>query len=188
MTRILSIVMFCLICAIASFGQQAQISAGYLYQGSQQVPGSGWFGMNGGRSDILFPVTRHVGVVGEFSGVHTGSMASSGMGLTLLTYMAGPRLSFTVHGAGEKGKLTAFGQTLFGGVHATQGAFPSDSALNSTASSFAMSMGGGLQVGVNRRTQLRLIQADYLYTRLPNLFDSRQNNFRVGAGIVLQLR
>jgi len=35
---------------------------------------------------------------------------------------------------------------------------------------------------------VRLIQAGYLYTRLPNLFDNYQNNYRIGTGVILRLR
>ena len=195
--------LFSLFCAALTFGQQApaapatapasakeglQFSVGYTYQGSQPTFGGSWFGLNGGRSDLLFPLTRHFGIVTELNGTHTDSIPSLGSGLTMLTYMAGPRFSMSLHRGREAGRIVPFTQVLFGGVHATEGAFPSSSALKSTANSFAMSAGGGLQVGLSRRISLRLIQADYLYTRLPNLLDNYQNSYRIGAGIVFQLR
>ena len=144
--------------------------------------------MNGGRADVLWPFTRHLGLVGEFSGVHTASVPLSATGLTLLTYMAGTRLSMTLRSGHETGKITPFAQILFGGVHGSEGAFPKGSSLSSTANAFAMSAGGGLQVGLKRMVSLRVIQAEYLYTRLPNSLDNYQNNYRIGASVVLRLR
>jgi opacity protein-like surface antigen len=46
---------------------------------------------------------------------------------------------------------------------------------------FSFAAGGGLDVKVSDNVSLRAIQADYLQT---HLFGVRQDNFRVGAGIV----
>jgi opacity protein-like surface antigen len=51
------------------------------------------------------------------------------------------------------------------------------------AKSFAMAFGGGLDVRVNRRVAVRIIQADYI----PTFFNSgRQDNFRLSFGIVFK--
>jgi len=203
MKRAILIVLFSLTCTawaveqkdVASSSQAAasthtpQLSFGYVYQGGQGVSGGNWFGMNGARADLLLPLTRHWGMVAEFSGVHTDGMGSaSAPGLTLFTYMAGPRFSLPLRRGRETRMLTPFAQILLGGAHASEGAFPSSSSLSSQADCFAMSVGGGLQMGVTRRLSVRLIQVDYLYTRLPNLLNNYQNNYRIGAGVVLRLR
>jgi outer membrane immunogenic protein len=197
-TKTMIAMLVCLFSAALALGADApsapdvkegpQFSAGYMYQGSQGTFGSTRFGLNGGRADVLLPFRNHVGLIGDFSGVHTGTIPGADTGLTLLTYMAGPRLSMPLRRDREKGGVVPFAQVLFGGVHASGGFFPSGSTVSSSANSFAMSAGGGLQVGVTRRLSLRVIQAEYLYTRLPNLFDSYQNSYRIGAGVVLRLR
>jgi len=171
-----------------SFKEGPQFSVGYLYQGSQPTFGSSRFGLIGGRADMLLPFTRNFGLVTEFSGVHTGSVPGAGTGLTLSTYMAGPRISMPLRRGREVGRVVPFAQVLFGGVHGSGGLFPHGSMISSSANSFAMSAGGGLQVGVSRKLSLRLVQAEYLYTRLPNLLDNCQNSYRIGAGLVLRLR
>src|SRR2546423_1589731 len=51
------------------------------------------------------------------------------------------------------------------------------------ATSFAMALGGGLDVRLSKRIDLRLIQADYT----PTFFGSgRQNNFRLSVGVVFK--
>jgi hypothetical protein len=101
--------------------------------------------------------------------------------------MAGPRRSIALGGA-EKRKVSAFAQVLVGGVHASGGLFPRGTTVKSSADAFALSVGGGLEVGLRRGISLRLIQADYLYTRLPNLYDNYESNFRLGAGVNFRLR
>ena len=196
MTRAIYGLLFCVFLAAGAFAaripapdaeQGVQLSVDYLYQGSQPTFGPSWFGMNGASADVLYPFTRHFGAVAEFSGIHTGNVPLSGTGLTLLTYTAGPRYSTDLHLWRETRKITAFGQVLFGGAHGAGGAFPEGAVLSTTANAIAFSAGGGLDVGLNRRIALRVIQAEYLYTRLPNLFDNYQNSYRIGAGVVVRL-
>jgi len=42
-------------------------------------------------------------------------------------------------------------------------------------------------MNLDRSVSLRLIHADYLYTRLPNLFDNYESSFRVGAGVTFRV-
>ena len=203
MKRAILIALFSLVCSAFAVEQAAvsspqatapspytpQLAFSYVYQGGQGVSGGDWFGMNGARGDVLFPLRQHWGVLAEFGGVHAGNMGpASAPGLTLFTYMAGPRFWYPLRRGRETRPLTPFAQILFGGAHAGEGAFPSGSNLKSQADCFAMSVGGGLQMHINRRILMRMIQADYLYTRLPNLYDNYQNNYRIGAGVVLRLR
>jgi hypothetical protein len=189
MKQFIIVTLFWLIGGIALSAQnQAQLSLGYLHQGSDLVTGTSWFGLNGGRGDVTLPWTRHWGFVAELSGVHTNGIAATNTGLTLFTYMAGPRFSFPFRSRREAGRPALFAQMLFGGMHQWEGALPAGTKLSSSADSFALAMGGGLEVGLSRKLSLRAIQADYLYTRLPNLADNYQNNYRVGTGLVLRLR
>ena len=183
----LRVVLVSMLLAAAAWAQQAQVSVDYLYQGSNHVLGAtNQFGGNGGRADVSFGNWRHFGLVAEFAGAHSSSLSSSGVGLTTFTYLAGPRRTFQL-GGGEKHKVSAFVQVLLGGVHASEGLFPGGTAMKGSANSFALSAGAGLEAGLTRRISLRLIQADYLHTRLPNLYDNYQSNFRLGSGVVFRI-
>jgi hypothetical protein len=51
------------------------------------------------------------------------------------------------------------------------------------ATSFAMALGGGLDLRVSKRIDVRLVQFDYT----PTFFGpGRQDNFRISAGIVFK--
>ena len=123
----------------------------------------------------------------EFAGVHKANLNASGQGFTAYTYMAGPRRTFAL-GKREKGKTSIFVQTLLGGVHATEGQYPSGTVMKNSANALAFSAGGGVQVKLKRGLWLRPVQADYLYTRLPNNYSNYQSSFRVGAGVVFDLK
>ncbi len=181
-------VLVCLLFAAAAWAQQIQVSASYLYQGSNQVPGAtDWFAANGGRADVSIGNWRHLSFVGEFAGSHTSNLNSSGTGQTLFSNLAGPRWSIAL-ARGERRKISAFAQVLLGDVHASDGLFPSGPTIKTSEDSFALSAGGGLERGLSHGISLRLIQADYLYTHLPNYYDSYQSSFRLGAGVVFRAR
>lgn len=59
---------------------------------------------------------------------------------------------------------------------------PCSDTFEETDTGLAGAIGGGLDIRVGRRLDIRVIQFDYNPTRL---FDSTQHNFRVGAGIVI---
>jgi hypothetical protein len=75
-----------------------------------------------------------------------------------------------------------FGASLFRGF--TSDIRPSGNVYTfDDATSLAMAFGGGVDVRVNKRIDLRLIQADYT----PTFFGSgRQNNFRLSVGIIFK--
>jgi hypothetical protein len=52
----------------------------------------------------------------------------------------------------------------------------------------ALSLGGGLDIGVGHHFAIRAIQAEYLMTRFPNVAGTTvtQNNYRLSAGVVLR--
>lgn len=53
-------------------------------------------------------------------------------------------------------------------------------------SAFAMTAGGGIDVGVARHIAIRPLQAEYFLTTAPDGNNDRQNNFRYSAGVVLR--
>ena len=55
--------------------------------------------------------------------------------------------------------------------------------LSFSDTSFALALGGGLDVTVNDRLAIRVVQIDYLRT---SFFDGTQNKGRIAAGIVLR--
>jgi peptidoglycan-associated lipoprotein len=161
--------------AAAQHTPLVEVSGNYTYVRANAPPGGcGCFSMNGGGASAAFNVTSYLGIVGDFTGVTNSNVNGSQSGLTLMSYTFGPRLSWRNHT-----RWTPFAQTLFGGVYG--------SAAQGGSSTYAMNVGGGMDVNVSSRWSVRLIDADYYYTNFPNGVNSRQNNLRLGAGIVFRI-
>jgi hypothetical protein len=76
-----------------------------------------------------------------------------------------------------------FGEALFGGAHGFSSSFPTPSGLVSSANSFAMQLGGGLDVAVGRGFGIRALELDYIHTSLPNNASNSQNDLRIAFGL-----
>jgi opacity protein-like surface antigen len=83
----------------------------------------------------------------------------------------------------RRGKFTPFVQALFGGLRTTDGIAQS----TGTENNFAMTAGGGIDFEVSRHVSVRPIQAEYFMTKIPDGLNNRQDNLRIGAGVVLRL-
>ena len=116
-------------------------------------------------------------------GTTNSKVDAAGHSLTLLTYLAGPRYRYIP----SRGRLVPFVQVLIGGAHASGGLYAASGSSSGTANAFATSMGGGVDVALNPHISLRLVQAEYLLTLLPNGVNSRQNNTNLSAGIVIHI-
>ena len=111
------------------------------------------------------------GIVADF-GAQFKSIA--GVSLQTYEYMGGVR--FVSRGE----NINAFTHMLFGAATIR--------ALGSSETGFAMGFGGGADISLNDRFSVRVIQFDYLPTRL-DLFGTGgqwMNNIRLGAGIVFK--
>ncbi len=180
---------FCLALASTAHAQviPAQVNIRYSAQVSNSPVGTcGCFTMEGVAGDLYLGVKHFagagLGVVADVGVEHTGNENGAGYGLTLTTLAFGPRVVLLpVH------KLHPFAQVLVGFARGAQSEFPKNNALVSSATSLALYTGGGADYSVNKRISVRLVQAEYLRTDLPNNSNNWQNNLRIGAGITLHL-
>jgi opacity protein-like surface antigen len=164
------------------------VSSGLTFGSSSGSVSSGFAGrasLNGwdvSASIRLFHWLRAAGDVGAGYGtvpVDFSSLLGSGKvnaNTNLHTYLFGPRTSVSV------GRVTPFGQALFGLAHQSiaANAFITNVAQKDTA--FAFDLGGGVDFRLVSRVAWRL-QADYLQTKL---FGSTQHDPRISTGIVLR--
>jgi opacity protein-like surface antigen len=134
------------------------------------------FNGNGGGVQLEYNANNWLGVVGDMAGYGATATTNGALVGGAFTYLFGPRVNF------RHGKVTPFAQTLFGGIWTTNGIGNSESENN-----FAMTAGGGIDFKVSRHVSVRPIQAEYFMTKIPDGLNNRQNNLRVGAGIVVRL-
>jgi len=140
----------------------------------------GCFDMNGGFAFGSYHVNDWLRLAGEFTGGHSSNISPLGQGLTLLTFTGGPQISHRF------GKFRPYGEVLVGGAHGSDSYFPSKTTSSTSASSFAFSTGGGLDINVTTNISLRAVDVQYLRTSFPNAVNNEQNQMMIGAGVVFK--
>jgi len=88
----------------------------------------------------------------------------------------GPQFSY------RKPSRTAFAHILIGGTHTGVNVVPT--GPHDSDFTFAMALGGGVDLPLKNGTAIRVLQADYLHA---NALGIGQNNFRLSAGVVFNL-
>jgi opacity protein-like surface antigen len=161
--------------ALAQDAPKAEVFAGYSYL--RVNPGSGINGinLNGWNASLAGNFNNWFGVVGDFSG-HYGTPAISGISVNtkVHTYLFGPRISYR-----KNDRVTPFAHALFGGTHVRGSSF----GVGISENGFAMALGGGVDARINDHFAFRVVQADYLMTRITG---SNQHNFRFSTGLVFR--
>jgi len=151
----------------------------------------------GGGGTIAYNVTSLIGIAADLGGCkifsHTYPIGNTIDG-SLFTYLFGPRITYR-----KAGKFQPFGELNFGGTRVSltcqSQAVTCINAVgtnNYTKNAFALTVGGGFQIVVSKKISIRLVQAEYLYTRFGNNCalavcnnNNNQNSFRLKSGIVL---
>jgi hypothetical protein len=142
------------------------------------------FWMQGGSAQIHGLLYRGLGVVADISGAHIANINSTGVGLDLVTATFGPRYTWTP----ARSRVSVFGQGLLGIANGFNGIFPNPQGVDTTTESMAVKAGAGLNLRVTPHLSLRLAEADYLRTQLPNSTNNAQNSLQLATGLVLRFR
>ncbi|HKM66867.1 MAG TPA: hypothetical protein VJX70_06860 [Candidatus Acidoferrum sp.] len=157
--------------------------------------------LQGGKGELVYNATKTIGLVADFGGYDvTGLPNGTGASATLFTYLFGPRFTYR-----PSEKLSVFGEGLVGGSHISASgngcAITPDAAISTQAAtlpcylstsgnSFALGLGGGLDVKVATHVAIRLFEGEWFMTRFNSTINSSgrpaagtQNNFRLAAGL-----
>jgi peptidoglycan-associated lipoprotein len=172
------------VCTTAAAAQdvaKAEVALTYTWAHANAPPEScGCFSLNGGSAVFAYSFSRSISAVAEAGAATNGNVDSAGRGITLSDYFGGLRYTPRSHAG-----VRPYGQLLLGIAHASGPLAPSQIGLGS-ATSFAMSTGGGVDFILNEHFAIRALQADYLLTLLSNRTNDRQNNFRLSTGLVFR--
>ena len=165
--------------------------------GQTFVTGQNSFNCAGGGGTFTYNATRALGI-GADLGACKFFGDTIGLGNSIngyqFTYLFGPRIIFRNHSP-----LTPFFDVQFGADKLSASCKNSAATCLTLAGSgtysknaFALTAGGGLDFKLSRKFSLRLIQAEYLYTRFGNSCalpvcsnNNNQNSFRLKSGIVV---
>jgi hypothetical protein len=166
--------------------QEVDLAVTYTAQHSNLVS-TPTFWQQGGGIEISTQTYRGLGIAANITGTNVKAAANSGVGLTMVTATFGPRYTWNKSlGAAHKRNLAIFGEGLIGESHGWNSYFPSLTGEQTAYNSFALQVGGGVDIGLSGHFAIRAIQADWLRTQFPNSTTNVQNSFRLAAGIVLR--
>jgi hypothetical protein len=163
-----------------------------MFQYINFMPGEGFENFNnlGATGSFTFNVNRWLGLTGEVGGYHftreifvtdpvTSIVSKAKLSGGQQTYLFGPRVNLR-----RFDHFVPFAEILFGGSHAGS-QITGDKGENS----FALAAGGGVDVILFKSLAWRFFEADYLMTNYTGSLvsaNARQNNFRIGTGLVLR--
>lgn len=146
------------------------------------------FWHSGGSIELSAQLRHGLGLAANVAGTQTSNAAGSGIGLSLVTATFGPRYTlYHPMGAERKRSLAIFGQGLLGQAWGFNSYFPTAAGGIASDNSLALQVGGGVDLGFTRHIGIRVFQADWVRTQLPNGTTNVQNTLRLGAGIVFRL-
>jgi hypothetical protein len=164
--------------------------------------------LNGGGGRFVFNVNRWLGLGMDLQGYNSNTNTFTIPATTnfpngatrtasgnLFTYLFGPVIK------AHTGRVQPFGDFLFGAAHSSvygnafkticqpiAGTNPCAVSSSPNGDAFAMSIGGGIDIPINRRVYFRPGEFDYLYTRFTNQFtNAGQNNFRYLAALGINM-
>jgi len=205
--RLVGICLATLALATTAFAQRFEVYGNYSYlRYNPTITGLNTRSLNGGGGGVQLNFAKIFGLKADFQGygstqtvVTVTSPISTSRGVippgtyrsnaTMFTYLFGP----VVRIPGKH--IRPFGELLFGGTHTNLYGQLNSSLIANGATvdvsgtsqhPFAMALGGGLDIAVNRHFAVRLGEVDWLLTRFTNIWTNtnNQNNFRYNGGIV----
>jgi len=187
----------CILAGSAGWAQQSQkpappaavstdLGITFATERSQVVPSDCCFWFKGGGVDAAVTFWKGWGIAATLTGDHAANV-TPGVDVNKISYIGGPRYTWTAWTGAKDRRLQIFGQGLFGGSHGFDGLYPTSTGTTSSANAFAIQAGGGLNLYLNRNWGLRLLEADYVRTEFPNDADDVQNDFRLAFGVVYHI-
>jgi hypothetical protein len=80
-----------------------------------------------------------------------------------------------------------FGEALAGAVRGFGGVFPKPTGLDTKASSFTYQVGGGWDITIKKHIAIRVFEADYVRSYLPNSGGDTQGHLRLAFGVTYHI-
>jgi opacity protein-like surface antigen len=184
--------------AVAQENPKVEVFGGYSYLRTnitdQYAPTlNGFFpaqdyNLHGWEGAANFNLNNWFGLKADFSGHYDLSEAAREdriVGSNIHSFLFGP-----VFTSRASTRFQPYVHALFG---AARGAYDYNSPYDDIVSTkFAMALGGGVDIRLADSVALRLVQADYFMTRFGSNdalnLNQRQDNLRLGAGLVFRLK
>jgi hypothetical protein len=152
----------------------------------------GCFWLEGAGMNATVTFYRGLGVAANLTGGHASGVLP-GVDLDKVSFMMGPRYTYQRsnwfgHDVGQNGGFRIFGEGLIGGVHAFNTVVPSSAGVAGAGSSFVFQVGGGVDRTLHKTIGIRIVEADYVRSTLPNAASNTQHDLRLAAGISFRFK
>jgi hypothetical protein len=144
-----------------------------------------YFYLRGATVEFAYDFWKGVGVSVGGTGLAATNLRGA-IDIHQVSFLFGPRYTYNIGHISPttwNRKGSVFVEGKFGYTFATAGQYPTHGVLTSNGSSIDEELGGGLNLHVYHRFDLRVIEADFVRTQLPNGVANTQNNFRIATGI-----
>ena len=158
---------------------KAELFGGYSYLRADDA--NDGLDIHGWNASFAANLNKWVGLAADFSGHYGDATLVPGTkaDLNMHIFTVGPRFSYR-----GNDRVTPFAHVLVGAARVDSSYLSRLGKIKNSDSTFALVLGGGLDINANKNLAFRLFQADYVMTR----FDGEtQNNFRISTGLVLKL-
>lgn len=182
----------CILAGTASWSQQkatapmvsTDVAATFAVEKSQVIPSDCCFWFKGGGLDAAITFKNRIGVAVALTADHASNV-TTGVDADKWAVMGGPRYTWTIvpKKSSSGARYQVFAQALLGGVHGFDGSYPALPTIQSSANGVAAQLGGGMNYLWNRNWGIRLFEADFVRTGLPNNAGDVQHDFRLSFGI-----
>lgn len=151
-----------------------EFGANYNYFHANAPPGQcGCFSLNGGSGTVVYNITTKWAAVADLTVGHANNVDNSLQNITIFNYLFGPRYTRRM-----SSRYVPYGEILLGGAREDV-----NFQFTINRNSFGLLAGGGVTTRLKHRFGLTLGEVDWIYTRIPNAKNNRQNDLRVVTGI-----
>jgi outer membrane immunogenic protein len=151
-----------------------EFGANYNYFHANAPPGQcGCFSLNGGSGTVVYNITSKWAGVADLMVGHATNVDNSLQNITIFNYLFGPRYTRR-----NSSRFIPYGQILVGGAKEDV-----NFEFTINRNSFGFLGGGGVTTKLKHRFGLTIGEVDWIYTRIPNAVNNRQNNLRIVTGI-----
>ena len=143
------------------------------------------FWLYGGGANAAITFYRGLGIATNLTAVHASNI-TPGVNLGLLSFMVGPRYTFNVSRSARR-NLRVFAEELVGYVHGFDSVFPGPNGTTFSSGAFSTQTGIGMDISNHKGFGVRLFEADFVHTSLPNSSSNSQNDLRLAFGLSYRL-
>ncbi|MFC6645621.1 outer membrane beta-barrel protein [Granulicella cerasi] len=144
-----------------------------------------YFYLRGATIDLGYTFWKGIGVVGSGTGL-AGTNLLTDIDIQHIEGTGGLRYTYNfghITPTATNRKLGVFVEGKGGYTLATAGQYPVNGVVQNHASGLTYMGGGGVNLHAYQRFDVRLIDAQYVITKLPNGTTNQQNTLRLSAGI-----